>query len=176
MAIVAVGLRVAWTRGATPYALLGLATTREALAQGGVLALRIVTATIWMTWLTAALSPMELDAAMARLGVPGALVELIGLTRRFGSQLRATQQSALTAAQLRGGFSSPRAVGRTAGRIAGVVLVRALDRADRVALAMALRGLHAAPHRDAARSPRNGRIAAFALALLAAFTWLAVRR
>jgi energy-coupling factor transporter transmembrane protein EcfT len=114
-------------------------------------ALRIVVAIMWSTWLTRALRPREIESALRALGLPAPLVALLGQTRRFGAQLLDTLGEAWTAATLRGGLSSGRATIRTAGCVAGVVLVRAFDRSERVAIAAQLRGAgferHAtAPH------------------------------
>jgi energy-coupling factor transporter transmembrane protein EcfT len=102
--------------------------------------LRACGALAWSTWLTAELSPRELDAALRTLRVPDALVDLIAQTRRFSGQLAQTSSEALNAAVLRGGLLTARTSARTAGLVAGVIVVRAFDRAESVAVAVALRG------------------------------------
>jgi energy-coupling factor transporter transmembrane protein EcfT len=129
IAVPAILLRAAWTRGSTP-----------ALWAGSVALLRITVATLWTSWLTESLTPGEIDAALLGVGVPVALVDLLSLTRRFGSQLRQSLSAAWTGAALRGGFSSVSALSTTAGGLAGVLVVRALERSDRVAISLALRG------------------------------------
>jgi cobalt/nickel transport system permease protein len=111
-----------------------------ALNAGGLVVLRIVIATLFGAWLNVSLAPAELEAALSSLGVPHAVVELLALTRRFAGQLSATLASAWISVALRGGFVSRRRLGRTLGLIAGVVVVRALDRSQRVATALTLRG------------------------------------
>jgi cobalt/nickel transport system permease protein len=140
IAVPAAVVRVAWARGATPFEILGLTTAVEALLAGAVIALRIAAAVLWSSWLAETLSAAQTERALKRLGLPDALVELLALTRSFATQLRATLRAAWTAAALRGGLRSPRTFAATAGLLAGVVLVRALDRSERVALALALRG------------------------------------
>ncbi len=103
-------------------------------------ALRVVVAVLWSTWLTRALRPRQIESALHALGLPAPLVALLGQTRRFGAQLFDTLGEAWNAATLRGGLSSGRTTVRTAGGVAGVVLVRAFDRSERVAIAALLRG------------------------------------
>ena len=102
--------------------------------------LRMMGAVAWSTWLSAALSPRELERALRGLGVPAGLLELIAQTRRFSGQLAQTSSDAWNAALLRGGLLSTRASARTAGLVAGVIVARAFDRAENVAIAAALRG------------------------------------
>jgi len=102
--------------------------------------LRVVSAIAWSSSLSTWLEPPELGAALRSLGVPAALVELIAQTRRFAIQLTATACEAWHAAALRGGLLSWRATARTVGHVAGVIVVRAFDRAECVAIASALRG------------------------------------
>ena len=81
-------------------------------------------------------------AALLALGVPAAFVELMAHTRRFATQLAQTASEAWHAATLRAGLGSLRATIGTAGQVAGVIVVRAFDRAECVAIASALRGAH----------------------------------
>lgn len=105
-------------------------------------ALRVASAVAWSSWLSVLLEPRALRAALRGLGAPPALLELIANTRRFASQLALTSSEAWNAAALRGGLLSLRATSRTVGHVAGVIVVRALDRAESVAIAGALRGAH----------------------------------
>jgi hypothetical protein len=107
-------------------------------------ALRVVSAIAWTSWLSTWLGPRDMRAALRSLGAPPALVELMTHTQRFATQLAATASEAWNAAALRAGLSSLRATARTVGHVAGVVVVRAFDRSERVAIASALRGGHAA--------------------------------
>jgi energy-coupling factor transporter transmembrane protein EcfT len=124
-------------------ALLGLrehAQGRDLLSP----ALRVASAIAWSSCLSTWLEPRELGVALRALGAPAALVELIAHTRRFERQLAETTREAWNAAALRGGLLSAHATARTVGQIAGVIVVRAFDRAECVALAGALRGGHLA--------------------------------
>jgi energy-coupling factor transporter transmembrane protein EcfT len=136
----AFAVRVACTHGATPVPWLGSSISREALLAGMAIVLRIGVAASWSTWLVASLAAAEIDRALLQLGAPAPLVELVALTRRFAAQLGATLRAAWSAAALRGGFLSAPAVARTSGLLAGVVVVRSLDRSDRIGIARALRG------------------------------------
>jgi len=107
-------------------------------------ALRIVSALAWASCLSTWLEPREMRAALLALGVPAAFVELMAHTRRFATQLAQTASEAWHAATLRAGLGSLRATIGTAGQVAGVVVVRAFDRAECVAIASALRGAHLA--------------------------------
>jgi energy-coupling factor transporter transmembrane protein EcfT len=136
----AVLFRVVCTKG-TPWLALGaLSFTQEGLHAGTTMALRMAVAALVAFWLGETLGPLELDAAFTRLGVPAALVDLARDTRRFARQLGSTLTHAWGAAALRAGLSSPKAVRRTVGLLGGVLVTRALDRAERVATARAVRG------------------------------------
>lgn len=103
-------------------------------------ALRVASAVAWASCLSTWLAPPALGAALRSLGAPLALVELITHTRRFAIQLAATASEAWNAATLRAGLSSLRATSDTVGYVAGVIVVRAFDRTECVAIAAALRG------------------------------------
>ena len=121
-------------------ALGAFASRGHALRDGGTLAARVLDAALWATWLVATHTAIELDGALRAVGVPRGLVALLPLTRRFGAQLQATMRSAWNASALRGGFRDARSTASSVGAIAGLLLVRALDRTERTALALDLRG------------------------------------
>jgi cobalt/nickel transport system permease protein len=132
--------------GGTPWlAVGGFVVTHEGLHAGATMALRMGVAALFAFWLAETLVPLELDAAFTRLGVPALLVELARDTRRFAHQLKRTLTNAWAAAALRAGLSSPRAVRHTVGLLGGVLVTRALDRAERVTTARAVRGHGGAP-------------------------------
>lgn len=103
--------------------------------------LRMLSAATWSTWLTHVLSAAEIEVALATLGVPHMLISLVGQTHRVGRQLGQTLAETWNAATLRGGMASWWVTLATAGRVAGVVLVRACDRSEQMADAYELRGL-----------------------------------
>jgi cobalt/nickel transport system permease protein len=142
-------------RGVDSARLWSLHPASEALHAGTFVAARIAIATLFAAWLSLVLSPGELERALTSLGVPPAVVELLALTRRFAGQLRSTLASAWISVALRGGFLARRRLGHTLGLVAGVVVVRALDRSQRVATALALRGHgYDAQRADAAEQSR----------------------
>jgi energy-coupling factor transporter transmembrane protein EcfT len=104
------------------------------------LAARVVVATLWSSWLTFGRSASQIEAGLRSIGVPATFVALLSATRRFGQQLAATLEAAWAASSLRGGSLSLRALSRTVGAVAGVVVVRSLDRSQQVAVAEAMRG------------------------------------
>jgi energy-coupling factor transporter transmembrane protein EcfT len=120
----------------------GHAATSDWLAP----ALRVASAVAWSSCLSTWLAPPALRAALRSLGAPLALVELIVQTRRFAIQLATTASEAWNAAALRAGLCSLRATTATVGHVAGVIVVRAFDRAECVAIASALRGRDLADH------------------------------
>lgn len=103
-------------------------------------ALRVASAVAWSSCLSIWLQPPEIRAGLRALGAPLALVELIAHTRRFAIQLASTASEAWNAATLRAGLLSLRATASTVGYVAGVIVVRAFDRAESVAIASTLRG------------------------------------
>ncbi|WP_437485698.1 CbiQ family ECF transporter T component [Sorangium sp. So ce1014] len=116
------------------------ALTREGAGRAAAIAARVLAAAAVLRWLASAAAPAEIEAALAGLGAPAALVELLALARRFAGVLQRAADGAWSAAALRGGFAHPRAAARSAGAIAGVVALRTLERSEHAALAMQLRG------------------------------------
>jgi energy-coupling factor transporter transmembrane protein EcfT len=114
----------------------GHADTRELLLP----VLRVVSAVAWSSCLSSMLDTRAMRLGLRALGAAPAFVELIVHTRRFASQLAETASDAWNAAALRGGLLSVRATAGMVGPVAGVVVVRAFDRAECVAIACALRG------------------------------------
>jgi len=105
-----------------------------------LVALRVLVAALYLTFLTHDLSVGALERALQSLGLPESFVTLLVTTRRFGGQLTATLEAAWAAGVLRGGLLSMRALAHTIGAVAGVVLVRSIDRSESIATASALRG------------------------------------
>ncbi|WP_437577806.1 CbiQ family ECF transporter T component [Sorangium sp. So ce887] len=116
------------------------ALTREGAGRAATIAARVLAAAAVLRWLASATAPAEIEAALAGLGAPAALVELLALARRFAGVLQRAADGAWSAAALRGGFAHPRAAARSAGAVAGVVALRTLERSEHAALAMQLRG------------------------------------
>lgn len=110
-----------------------------------LVAARVLAATLLLCWLTHDLTAAGLERALLALRLPRSFVSLVMETRAFAAQLSETLHAAWAACALRGGLSSPRALSRTVGAVAGVVVLRSVDRSERVAVAGALRGFGAEP-------------------------------
>jgi cobalt/nickel transport system permease protein len=144
--------------------------TREGASGSAHLAIRIMAASTLLRGLSVAVQPAEIEAALLGLGVPRALVELLAFARRFTQVLARTAATAWSAAALRSGFARARTTARSVGVVAGVVMLRMLDRTERVATAMRLRGYRgklALPARPHTAPGANLAFAAFAGAALA---------
>ncbi|WP_437571085.1 CbiQ family ECF transporter T component [Sorangium sp. So ce542] len=113
---------------------------RDGAHRAAAIAARVLAAAAVLRWLSSAAAPAEIEAALAGLGAPAALVELLALARRFAGVLQRAADSAWSAAALRGGFARPGAAARSAGAVAGVVALRTLERSEHAAVAMQLRG------------------------------------
>ncbi|WP_437725026.1 CbiQ family ECF transporter T component [Sorangium sp. So ce861] len=116
------------------------AIARDGARRAASIAARVLAAAAVLRWLSSAAAPAEIEAALAGLGAPAALVELLALARRFAGVLQRAADSAWSAAALRGGFARPGAAARSAGAVAGVVALRTLERSEHAAVAMQLRG------------------------------------
>ncbi|XXX77621.1 CbiQ family ECF transporter T component [Sorangium sp. So ce134] len=168
---VAAALALALTPGepllaGAPFPLDAIA--REGARRAASIAARVLAAAAVLRWLSSAAAPAEIEAALAGLGAPAALVELLALSRRFAGVLQRAADSAWSAAALRGGFARPGAAARSAGAVAGVVVLRTLERSEHAAVAMQLRGYQGKlPVADRRRSAPAANLA-FAAAALAA--------
>ncbi|AUX28428.1 MULTISPECIES: CbiQ family ECF transporter T component [Sorangium] len=144
------------------------AIARDGARRAAVIAARVLAAAAVLRWLSNAAAPAEIEAALAGLGAPAALVELLALARRFAGVLQRAADSAWSAAALRGGFARPGAAARSAGAVAGVVALRTLERSEHAAVAMQLRGYRGElPVADRRPSAPAANLAFAALALAA---------
>ncbi|WP_437610239.1 CbiQ family ECF transporter T component [Sorangium sp. So ce834] len=167
----AAALALALTPGApllagAPFPLDAIA--RDGARRAAAIAARVLAAAAVLRWLSSAAAPAEIEAALAGLGAPAALVELLALARRFAGVLQRAADSAWSAAALRGGFARPGAAARSAGAVAGVVALRTLERSEHAAVAMQLRGYRGElPVADRRPSAPAANLAFAALALAA---------
>ena len=111
------------------------------LSRFSVIAARVSAAALLLAWLTHDVRVSQLARLLRALRLPASLIELIVSTLAFGQQLQGTLQAAWAACALRGGLHSWRALRHSIGCVAGVVVLRSIDRSERVAIAQALRGL-----------------------------------
>jgi cobalt/nickel transport system permease protein len=125
-----------------PVAPLGpLSPTAEGLALAVTLGLRVTAASLVALALLAPAEPARLGQGLLALGVPERLARLFLLVARHVGLIRDELNragEAMRARGFRGGLS--RHALRSYGRLVGMTLVRALDRAERVEEAMRLRG------------------------------------
>jgi energy-coupling factor transporter transmembrane protein EcfT len=122
-------------------------------------------------WLVATTPLVELEAALVALGVPVALVELAALAHRSAAVLGATLSTGREAQLLRLGWRGARRGVRSSGVLAGLLVRRAVDRADALGVAMRMRGYRGRVHLPRPRplTASDGAFAAAsALALFAA--------
>ena len=130
------------TMPGTPLAQIGpLTASAEGLARAALLGCKITAAVLAMTLLLAGLDPVRLGGALAALRVPGQLVALFVATARY-IDLIGPEATRLREAMRARGFRprTDRHSLRSHGNLMGMLLVRALDRADRVEDAMRARG------------------------------------
>lgn len=118
-----------------------LTASAEGLTLAATLALRIVTCVILLFALLHRLEPVHLATALKRLHVPPKLVQMVLLVIRYAAVFRGETHRLSNAMRARGlgrGISLQSL--RSYGNLAGMVLVRALERAERVDAAMRCRG------------------------------------
>jgi len=118
-----------------------LTASAEGLAMAALLGCKITAAVLTLSVVLAGLDPVRLGGALAALRVPGRLVALFVATARY-SDLIGAEAARLQAAMRTRGFRprTDRHTLRSYGNLMGMLLVRALDRADRVEDAMRARG------------------------------------
>lgn len=136
----------------TPLAQIGpLTASAEGLARAALLGFKITAAVLVLSLLLAGLDPVRLGGALAALRVPGRLVALFVATARY-IDLIGQEAARLRGAMRARGFRprTDRHTLRSYGNLMGMLLVRALDRAERVEDAMRARGFNGhLPLRDA---------------------------
>ncbi len=156
------------TPGTALFHLGPLAATSDGLLLAFGLMLRVTASALIVLALLATVEPVRLGQALARLRAPMRLVQLLLLVLRYGALLRAELRRMREAARARGfrGGLSIHAL-RSFGWLAGMTLVRALERAERVEEGMRLRLWQGAL--PVAAPGRLGRVdAGFAMGVLAA--------
>lgn len=127
--------------GVTLAQLGPLTISAEGLSQAALLGFKITAAVLAMTVLLAGLDPVRLGGALRALRVPGRLVALFVATARY-VDLLGLEAARLHAAMRARGFRprTDRHMLRSYGNLMGMLLVRALARAERVDEAMRARG------------------------------------
>jgi len=118
-----------------------LTATREGVARAALIACKVSASVLALTTFLGTVEPTRLGAALHALHVPEMIVRLLVLTVRYLSLIRAEAlrlHEAMRARAFRPG--SNRHTWRSYGYLIGMLLVRALERAQRVEEAMLCRG------------------------------------
>lgn len=118
-----------------------LDASAEGFARAFVLAAKVTASVLLIALLIGGREPLHLGRALAGLGLPEPLVRLFIATARYIGVIGAEARRLRDAMRARG--FRPRSnlhTWRSYGYLVGMLLVRALDRADRVEDAMRLRG------------------------------------
>ncbi|ADZ69871.1 cobalt ECF transporter T component CbiQ [Polymorphum gilvum] len=131
-----------FTIAGRPVLVLGpVSASAEGIARAGLIACKVSVSVLLLTTLLGSVEPARLGAALQALRVPEPVVRLFVLTVRYLSLIRAEAlrlHDAMRARAFRPG--SNRHTWRSYGYLIGMLLVRALDRAQRVDEAMLCRG------------------------------------
>jgi cobalt/nickel transport system permease protein len=140
MLLLAVVLPV--TMGQTAIFRLGaVAYTREGLLRAAGIAVKANAIVLMLTALLSTLEPIELGRAMSRLRVPGKLIHLYFFTVRYLDVLHHEYDRLRRSMRVR--CFRPRMsrhTYRSLGYLVGMLLVKSLDRSERIVAAMRCRG------------------------------------
>jgi cobalt/nickel transport system permease protein len=118
-----------------------LSASAEGLARAAVLAGKVTASVLLIALLIGGQEPLHLGRALAGLGLPEPLVRLFIATARYIGVIGAEARRLHDAMRARGFRArSNLHTWRSYGYLIGMLLVRALERADRVEDAMRLRG------------------------------------
>jgi cobalt/nickel transport system permease protein len=183
LAVVVCVLRT-FTTGTTPWFSLSLGglrltATREGLAAGLLIGLRVL-ASVGVALVLGAAAPVhKICAALRWARLPHALVEIAMLMYRYIFLLLDDTAAVLSAQKVRLGYVSLRRSVASLGSLAGLVMLRSLDQVDRTHEAMLARGYQGRlplPSLPALRGREllliAGAVAAIGLTYLAGERWL----
>jgi cobalt/nickel transport system permease protein len=148
------------TPGEVAFELFGLAASREGLARAAAIALKANAVVLMALALLSTLEPVTLARALHGLGMPERLVHLILFTVRYVDVLDREYHRLRTAMRARGFQpASSRHTYVSFGYLVGMMLVRALERSERILAAMKCRGFHGRLPLDAQWQTGRGDIA-----------------
>ena len=135
-------LTMPWSRSGEAWFFLGpWGYTQEGFMRAARITLRANTTVLLIVALVGTLEPTLLGRACKRLWFPDKLIHLLLFTVRYLDVLRTEYHRLLTAARLRGFRPSlNRHTLHTFGQLAGMLLVRSIDRSERIVAAMKCRG------------------------------------
>lgn len=125
-----------------PIARVGpLAVSADGLALAALIALKVSASVLLLAVLVGSMEPARLGATLHALHVPERFNRLLVMTARYVELVRAETMRLRESMRARGFRPrSNRHTWRSYGHLVGMVLVRALDRAERVTEAMRCRG------------------------------------
>ena len=131
-----------FTVAGEPLLSLGpLSASREGVAQAALIAIKVTASVLIVVTLLRVDDPLRLGAALRALHVPDRLVRLFLLAARYVGLLRDEARRLHDAMRMRGFRPrSGRHAWRSYGNLVGMLVVRALDRAEHVGDAMLCRG------------------------------------
>ncbi len=145
--------------GRTVFTVGSLAYSAPGLARAGSILLRANAIVLAFTALVSTMEPVTLGRALAGLRLPGRLVHLLLFTVRYVEVLHREYRRLVTAMRMRA--FRPRLslhTFRSFGHLVGMLLVRSLERAERILQAMKCRGfrgrLWIAPPEETGRGDR----------------------
>lgn len=135
-------LTLPFTMAGQPLFTLGpLTASVEGVARAALIACKVSASVLILTAMLGTIEPAQLGGALRGLYVPEPLVRLFVLTARYLSLIRDEARRLHEAMRLRAFRPrSNRHTWRSYGNLLGMLLVRALDRAQRVEEAMRCRG------------------------------------
>jgi cobalt/nickel transport system permease protein len=129
------------TPGVPAFELFGLAASREGLAKAAAIALKANAVVLMALALLSTLEPATLARALHGLGMPERLVHLVLFTVRYVDVLDQEYRRLRTAMRARGFKpANSRHSYVSFGYLVGMMLVRALERSERILKAMKCRG------------------------------------
>jgi cobalt/nickel transport system permease protein len=118
-----------------------LTATQEGAIHAAAIALKVNASILALFALVASMEPLQLGRALFALGVPQTLVQLFLLTVRYIAVFQDERRRLAEAMRARAFVAGSNwHTWRSLGNLAGMTLVRALDRAERVSEAMRCRG------------------------------------
>ena len=161
-----------FTMGGEPLFVLGPFTaSREGIAHAALIACKVTASVLIVMALLPVNDPLRLGSALRALYVPERLVRLFLLAARYVGLLREEASRLHDAMRMRAFRPrSTRHTWRSYGNLVGMLLVRALDRAERVDEAMLCRGGGARFAAVRLPAPAAVEWAAFSLLLVMGFS------
>ena len=143
--------------GAPVLSIGPLDASMEGFARAATVLCKVTASVILIAVFLAGIEPVRIGAALRDLGVPERLVRLFVMTARYLGLVRDEARRLTEAMRARGFcFRSNWHTWRSLGYVVGMLLVRAMGRAERVEEAMLCRGYDGRFLRTAAAAPAKG--------------------